>query len=42
MYTWAMLFVTMMFVYAYKTMNNYNVREALSDDNNIMYENKIG
>ena len=41
MYTWAMLFVTMMFVYAYKTMNNYNVREALSDDNNIMYENKI-
>ena len=41
MYTWAMLFVTMMFVYAYKIMNNYNVREALSDDNNIMYENKI-
>ena len=41
MYTWAMLFVTMMFVYAYKIMNNYNVREVLSDDNNIMYENKI-
>ena len=41
MYTWAMLFVTMMFVYAYKIMNNYNVREVLSDDNNIMYESKI-
>lgn len=41
MYTWAMLFVTMMFVYAYKIMNNNNVREVLSDDNNIMYENKI-
>ena len=41
MYTWAMLFVTMMFVYAYTIMNNYNVREVLSDDNNIMYENKI-
>lgn len=41
MYTWAMLFVTMMFVYAYKIMNNNNVIEVLSDDNNIMYENKI-
>ena len=41
MYTWAMLFATMMFVYAYKIMNNNNVREVLSDDNNIMYENKI-
>ena len=41
MYTWAMLFVTMMFVYAYKIMNNNNVREVLSDDNNIMYESKI-
>lgn len=41
MYTWAMLFATMMFVYAYKIMNNNNVREVLSYDNNIMYENKI-
>ena len=40
MYTWAMLFVTMMFVYAYKIMNNNNVREVLSYDNNIMYEKK--
>lgn len=43
MYTWAMLFVTMMFVYAYKIINNNNnnVRKALSDDNNFAYENRI-
>ena len=47
MYTWAMLFVTMMFVYAYKIIksnnnnNNNNVGKALSDDNKFVDENRI-